>query len=134
MLDPIADMLTRIRNAQQAGLKEVVLPASKIKWSIAKILEARGFVEKTEKIATGKFPELRLVLRYVQVTPTQRDPAIRALERVSRQGQRIYVKRDQIRRVKNGFGLAIVSTPKGLMTGEEAYHSGLGGEYICRIW
>lgn len=134
MLDPIADMLTRIRNAQQAGLKEVVLPASKIKWSIAKILEAKGFLEKTEKIATGKFPELRLVLRYVQVTPTQRNPAIRALERVSRQGQRIYVKRDQIRRVKNGFGLSIVSTPKGLMTGEEAYHSGLGGEYICRIW
>lgn len=134
MLDPIADMLTRIRNAQQAGLKEVVLPASKIKWSIAKILEAKGFVEKTEKIATGKFPELRLVLRYVQVTPTQRNPAIQVLERVSRQGQRIYVKRDQIRRVKNGFGLSIVSTPKGLMTGEEAYHSGLGGEYICRIW
>jgi small subunit ribosomal protein S8 len=127
-------MLTRIRNAQRAGLKEVVFPASKIKWSIAKILEARGFVEKTEKVSTGQFPQLRIVLRYVQVTPTRRDPAIQTIERVSRQGQRIYVKRDEIRRVKHGFGLAIVSTPKGVMTGEEAYHSGLGGEYLCRIW
>jgi len=134
MLDPIADMLTRIRNAQRAGRKELVLPASTLKWSIAKILQARGFVEKAEKLSVGKFPEIRIVLRYVQVAPTRRDPAIQAINRVSREGQRIYVKRDQIRRVKNGFGLAIISTPKGVMTGEEAYHAGLGGEYLCQVW
>lgn len=134
MLDPIADMLTRIRNAQRAGLREVIIPVSKLKFAIAKILEARGFVEKSEKITVDDSPRIRIVLRYVQVSQTRRDPAIQEILRVSREGQRMYVKRHEIRRVKNGHGLAIISTPKGVMTGEEAYQAGLGGEYICRVW
>lgn len=134
MLDPIADMLTRIRNAQRAGLREVIVPVSKLKFAIAKILEARGFVEKAERITVDDKPRIRIILRYVQVSRTRRDPAISELIRVSREGQRTYVKRNEIRRVKNGNGLAIISTPKGVMTGEEAYQAGLGGEYICRVW
>lgn len=136
MLDPIADMLTRIRNAQRAGLREVIMPTSKLKFAIAKILESRGFIEKVEKVSGEgeSIVQLRLVLRYVKVSPTRRDPAIQELRRMSREGQRMYVKREEIRRVKNGHGLAIISTSKGVMTGDEAYGSGLGGEYICQVW
>lgn len=134
MLDPIADMLTRIRNAQKAGLQEVIIPTSKLKFAIAKILESRRFVEKAERIVADNKAALRVVLRYTQVSQTRRDPAIREIRRVSREGQRKYVKRDEIRLVKNGFGLAVISTPKGVMTGEEAYKAGLGGEYICQVW
>lgn len=134
MLDPIADMLTRIRNAQNAGRQEVVVPFSKLKMAIAKILEENGFVASLKKDASGKFPALQIGLKYDVVSNTQKDPAIREIKRVSKQGQRIYTKKTDIRQVKSGYGIAIISTSKGLMTGEKARKSGLGGEIICEVW
>lgn len=134
MLDPIADMLTRIRNAQKAGHKEVVMPSSKLKLSIANILEKENFIEKVEKESAGSFDNLRIALRYIKVSQTQKDPAIREIKRVSHEGQRIYVKKEDIKKVKNGYGIAVVSTSKGVMTGRDAYRQGLGGEYLCEVW
>lgn len=135
-MDQIANMLTSIRNAQRAGHESVTVPSSRLKLAIARILERKGFVEKVEEesaeIQNGS--RLRIHLRYRRVSPTEVDHAIREIRRVSRSGQRSYVRREEIRKVKNGFGLAIVSTSKGVMTGAEAYHSGLGGEYICEVW
>ena len=134
MLDPIADMLTRIRNAQMVKHREVSVPFSKLKLSIAKILEQRNFIESVSKITEGTFPELRIVLKYDVISNTEKNPAIREIKRVSRQGQRIYVKKTDIKRVKNGYGISIISTSKGMMTGDKAQKAGLGGEIICEVW
>jgi small subunit ribosomal protein S8 len=134
MLDPIADMLTRIRNAQRAGHREVVMPSSKLKLSIAYILEKENFIDKVEKENEGIFENIRIGLKYIKVSQTQKDPAIREIKRVSREGQRIYVKKEDIKKVKNGYGIAVVSTSKGVMTGRDAYRQGLGGEYLCEVW
>lgn len=134
MLDPIADMLTRIRNAQAAGLLQVTLGASKLKQTIAQILEREGFVARVEKQTDGARENLCIWLKYTQVSPTKKTPAIQEITRVSKQGCRIYVKSNEIKKVKNGYGIAIVSTSKGVMTGAEAYRRGLGGEYICQLW
>ncbi len=135
-MDQIANMLTKIRNAQQAGHKSVEFPSSKMKLAIARILERKGFVGKVTEVSSdrGVIKNIFLELRYHQVSLTELDPAIRGIRRMSRNGQRFYVQRDEIRKVKNGFGFSIVSTSKGVMTGSEAYHSGLGGEYICEVW
>jgi len=136
MTDPIADMLTRIRNALAVGKKEVVFPFSKIKFEIGKILENEGFIKKIEKIPAnlnqkeGKFEQLKVDLKYLD----NKDPAIRNLKRVSKPGQRIYVKKDQLPKVLGGLGIAIISTSKGLMTDKEARKRKLGGEIICEIW
>src|SRR5476649_2408933 len=116
MLDPIADMLTRIRNAQMVKHKEVSVPFSKLKLSIAKILEQRNFIESVKTDSEGTFPVLKIVLKYDVVSNTEKNPAIREIKRVSRQGQRIYVKKTDIKRVKNGYGISVVSTSKGVMT------------------
>lgn len=134
MLDPIADMLTRIRNAQAAGHPSVAMPASKLKYTIAEILLREGFVGRIEKETAGVHPSLRLWLKYTALSPTKKVPAIREVTRVSKQGCRIYVKKSEIKKVKNGYGIAIVSTSKGVMTGSEAFRRGLGGEYICKLW
>lgn len=134
MLDPIADMLTRIRNAQAAGRPAVVLRASKLKNVIAKILEREGFVARVEKETDGARENLRIELKYTDVSPTEKAPAIREITRVSKEGQRVYVKKNEINKVKSGYGIAIVSTSAGVMTGAEAYKRGLGGEYICKLW
>lgn len=134
MLDPIADMLTRIRNAQKAGHKEVLMPFSKLKMSVAKILQRRSFIDSAQKDVVGNFPALKVTLKYDVVSNVEKNPAIREIKRVSRQGQRIYVKKDGIKRIKNGFGISIISTSKGVMTGDEARKSGLGGEIICEVW
>ncbi|KKP97286.1 MAG: 30S ribosomal protein S8 [Candidatus Moranbacteria bacterium GW2011_GWD2_36_12] len=134
MLDPIADMLTRIRNAQMVKHKEVSVPFSKLKLSIAKILEQRNFIESVKKEMGESFPILKIVLKYEVVSNTEKNPAIREIRRVSRQGQRIYVKKTDIKRVKNGYGISIVSTSKGMMTGDKAKKLGLGGEVICEVW
>jgi small subunit ribosomal protein S8 len=134
MLDPIADMLTRVRNAQAAGHASVSMRASKLKIIIASILEREGFVARTEKLTEGTRETLCIWLKYTQVSPTKKVPAIQELTRVSKQGCRIYVKKSEIKKVKNGYGIAIVSTSEGVMTGTEAYRRGLGGEYICRVW
>ena len=134
MLDPIADMLTRIRNAQRAKHSEVLVPFSKLKLSIAEILQQRNFIESVKKEAEGKFPVLKIVLKYDVVSNTEKNPAIREIKRISRQGQRIYVKKTDIKRVKNGYGISVVSTSKGIMTGDNARKAGLGGEIICEVW
>lgn len=134
MLDPIADMLTRIRNAQKAGHTTVSLPYSKMKQVIATILAKEGFVESVKEEKGEKFSELVVTLKYNQVSPTLRQPAINEITRVSKEGCRIYVQNNQIQKVKNGYGIAIISTSQGIMTGGQAYAKGLGGEYICKVW
>ncbi len=137
MTDPIADMLTRIRNALAVGKPEVVLPMSKIKLNIAKLLEKEGWIQKAEVIKGGlqtkrgsRFDQLRIILKY----DDQGQPAIRALKRISKPGLRIYVGKDEIPRVLNGYGIAIISTSQGLLTNKEAKQRGLGGEVLCEIW
>lgn len=134
MLDPIADMLTRIRNAQAAGHASVSFRYSSVKETIARILEREGYVGRVEQIDTDGKITLSIGLRYSQVSLTKKKPAITEIDRVSKQGCRIYVKRHDIEKVKNGYGIAIVSTSQGIMTGKEAYRKGLGGEYICKVW
>lgn len=134
MLDTISDMLTRIRNAQMAHKKEVFIPASKLKRAIAKILEERKFIHSAQDVEIGGRPMLKVVLGYRQVSRTDRRGAITEIVRVSRQGQRRYVKSDEIKKIRSGYGVAIVSTSQGVMTGEDAHRKGLGGEYLCKVW
>jgi len=128
MTDPIADMLTRIRNASQVNKKEVVLPYSKIKMSIAQILVRAGYLAKAEEVKE-KLPSILLTLKYDNGMP-----AIRHLKRVSKPGGRQYVKKDEVGRVLNGFGLSILSTPRGILTDGEAKKAGVGGEVLCEIY
>jgi small subunit ribosomal protein S8 len=134
MTDTIAEMLTRIRNAQQAGKKDVQIRASKLKLAIAKILEQEGFVESVAEEALENQKNIKIGLKYYRISNTEKQPAIKAINRVSREGQRIYVQQKDIRTVKNKFGISIISTSKGVMTGAEARKNGLGGEYICEVW
>lgn len=136
MLDPIADMLTRIRNAQRANLDTVTVPASKMKLAIAETLRSRGFIAGVEKKAdeTGKKESLDIALRYIEISPIRRNPAISEIRRMSKEGRRVYVKKGEVCRVKNGYGLAILSTSHGVMSGEDAAAKGLGGEYVCQVW
>jgi small subunit ribosomal protein S8 len=134
MFDPISDMLTRIRNAQQAGHKEVAIPFSKLKMLIAQILERENFVDLVKKMADGNHEKIVVSLKYDVTSNTRKIPAISGIERVSKVGQRIYIGKDEIEKVKNNYGISIVSTSRGVMTGNEARHQGLGGEYLCRIW
>lgn len=133
MLDPISDMLTRIRNAQRAGHSEVSISFSKLKLAIAKILEKEGFLESVEKEKGDKFEKILINLKYERVN-SKRIPVISEIRRVSKEGQRSYVKKNEIKKVKNNFGISIISTSKGVMTGKEAYKKGLGGELICEVW
>lgn len=135
MIDPIADMLTRIRNAQRAGLETARIPASRLKLAIANILVEEGFLSavSTESIGSNR-DDLIVSLKYIPVSPVRKDPAIHEIHRVSKEGRRVYVKKGELRKVKNGFGMSIVSTSQGLMTGLNASRRGLGGEYICEVW
>lgn len=134
MADTIAEMLISIKNAQKAEKKEVFVPASNLKFSIAKILEKEGFVESVSREKADNHEKIRIALKYYRISNTKKDPAIKDVRRVSKQGQRIYVKSKEIRNVKNNFGVAVVSTSKGIMTNAEAKKNGLGGEYICEVW
>ena len=128
MSDPIADMLTRIRNAQQVNKNSVSMPSSKIKVAIANVLRDEGYIESFGvKEEDGK-AELNIALKYYVGRPV-----IEKLERVSRPGLRIYKGRDELPNVMNGLGVAIVSTPKGVMTDRKARASGIGGEVICYV-
>lgn len=133
-MDKIAEMLTKIRNAQRAGHKEVIIPASKLKLAIARILESEKFVEAVSVENREKESFIKIELGYRQISNTQRDPAISEIKRISRLGQRIYVKKEDIRKVRNGFGIGIISTSKGVMTDKKVRELGLGGEYICEVW
>ena len=134
MLDPISDMLTRIRNAQRARHNEVAVPFSKLKMSIAKILEQRNFIDSVKQEENDGKQIIKIALKYETVSNTEKNPAIREIRRVSHQGQRIYVRKSGIKRVKNGYGISIISTSKGIMTGDEAKKSGFGGVVICEVW
>lgn len=134
MLDPISDLLTRIRNAQLAGKPEVVVSASKLKQAIVQILLKEGFIGAVSEEKDGNFKKIRLSLRYYQNSRTKRLPAIRQIRRASKEGQRMYVQSKDIKSVKNNFGIGIISTSKGLMTNIEAKKMKLGGEYICEVW
>lgn len=127
--DPIADMLTRIRNAIMAGHDSVLIPASRMKVSIAKILKGEGFVADYGVLKGKPQRMLKIHLKY---RDTQ--SAIAGLERMSKPGLRVYVKQRQIPRVYGGLGIAILSTSQGIMTGQEAWRKKLGGELLCYIW
>jgi small subunit ribosomal protein S8 len=133
--DPIADMLTRIRNGVMAGHAAVAMPNSKLKIAVAEILKEEGYIEDFE-VAEGEKPShkvLRVRLKYVGERKTRR-PVISGLERVSRPGRRIYAKKGEIPWVISGLGIAILSTPKGVMTGQRARQIGVGGEVLCKVW
>jgi len=133
--DPIADMLTRIRNGVMAGHSQVAIPSSKIKVEIARILKEEGFIENFD-VADGEragFKVLRVKIKYVGER-RERRPVISGLERVSKPGRRVYTKRQDIPWVLSGIGVAILSTPKGVMTGQRARQLGIGGEILCKVW
>jgi small subunit ribosomal protein S8 len=128
MTDPIADMLTRIRNASMARKEELLVPYSKIKFAIAKILEKEKYLKETAVVENG-FKELKIKLQYIN-----KKPAISSIKRISKAGRRVYARKEELPRVLGGYGLAIVSTSKGVMTNKEARQLGLGGEVICEIY
>ena len=133
--DPIADMLTRVRNSVLTGQSLVAMPCSKIKVEIARILKEEGYIEGFE-VVDGELPTkktLRLRLKYVGERRHRRS-VITGLERVSRPGRRIYTRKIEIPWVLSGLGIAIISTPKGVMTGQRARQLNVGGEILCKVW
>ena len=128
--DPIADMLTRIRNGLQARHTQVEMPSSKMKVAVAKILKDEGYIKDFEVTKDVPQPVLRVSLKY---TP-DRKSVVSTIKRISKPGLRRYAKRMEIPLVLDGLGLIIISTPKGLMSGREAYKRNLGGEVICEVW
>ena len=128
MSDPIADMLTRIRNAQQVDKASVTMPSSKVKVAIAKVLQEEGYIDGFQIKGEQAKPELEISLKYYAGRPV-----IERIERVSRPGLRIYKGRHDIPQVMNGLGVAIVTTPKGVMTDRKARAAGIGGEVLCYV-
>lgn len=126
MTDPISDMLTRIRNAGKAGHKTVDIPLSKLKLEIAKVLKKEGYIGDFKKLGKGSKKFIEINLKYPAVIGT--------IKRISKPGQRIYLKASEIPYVRNGYGISVISTPKGLMTGKEARKARLGGEVLLEIW
>ena len=130
MTDPIADMLTRIRNGIQARHERVELPASKLKVEIARILKSEGFISNYKLVEEKPQSVLRVYLKYSE----DGEPVIHGIERISRPGRRVYRNKQDIPKVLGGLGLAIVSTSKGVLSGAEAVKSGVGGEVLCQVW
>lgn len=126
MTDPIADLLTRIRNAYNARKVTVTAPLSKQKLAVLEVLKKKKYVTDYKTIKEGKFEEI-----HVDLNPEKRDIT---LKRISKAGQRIYVQSKNIKKINGGLGVAIISTPKGVMSGEEAVSQNLGGEYICEVY
>jgi len=129
MTDPITDMLNRVRNAQAVNKETVNIPFSNLKYEIAMILKKDGFIEKVEKKGKKTKRIMEITLKYID-----KIPAISGLKRISKSGQRIYLPSKKIKKVKGGYGIAIISTSKGLMTDKEVRKQRLGGEVICEIW
>ncbi len=127
--DPIADMLTRIRNAAMVRHDSVLIPASKMKLSIAGILKDEGFISDYEVLKDKSHRVIKIHLKYSD----NNQPVLSGLERVSKPGLRVYVERDEIPRVSGGLGIAIISTSKGVMTGQQAWRQGIGGELLCYV-
>ena len=130
MTDPIADMLTRIRNAVAVGHERVIMPSSKMKVGIARILVDEGFIDRFELKDAGNRSELELVLRY----GPRRAPAIEGIKRISKPGHRVYRGASDLPRVQGGIGVAVVSTSQGLLPDREARRRRLGGEVVCEVW
>ena len=130
MTDPIADMLTRIRNGIQSRHDRVELPSSKLKVEIARILKSEGFISNFKLVEDKVQPMLRVYLKYSE----DGEPVIHGIERISRPGRRVYRNKEEIPRVLGGLGLAIVSTSKGVLSGTEAVKNGVGGEVLCQVW
>ena len=128
--DPIADMLTRVRNALIARHQKVDVPASKLKMEIARILKEEGYIANFKLAEEGVVRTIRIYLKYT----TTNEPAIAALQRVSRPGCRVYVGSHEIPKVLGGLGVNILTTPRGVMTGKSARKEGVGGELLCRVW
>ena len=133
--DPIADMLTRIRNAVMSGQTLTAMPNSKVKVEIAKILKEEGYIESFD-VVDGERPGQMVLRVRIKYTGERRDKraVITNLERISRPGRRVYTKKQEIPWVLSGMGVAIISTPKGIMTGQRARQLNLGGEIICKVW
>ena len=129
--DPIGDMLTRIRNAQVAKHDTVTLPASNTKKAIAKILLNEGYIKAVDYVDDGLQGSIKITLKYVNGKQT---PVINGLKRISKPGLRIYARKDQLPKVLNGLGIAIISTSRGIMTDREARKQGVGGEVLAYIW
>ena len=132
MSDPIADMLTRIRNAVSSRHDAVTIPSSKVKVAIAEVLKSEGFIRDYDVLKGPDEPQatMKVELSY----GGRRQPVINGLQRVSKPGLRVYVQRREIPRVYGGLGVAIISTPKGVMTGQEARRQQVGGELLCYVW
>jgi small subunit ribosomal protein S8 len=128
--DPIADMLTRIRNAVMVRHDSVTMPSSKMKLAIASILKEEGFISDYEVVRGKPHREIKILLKYQD----RNEPVISGLERVSKPGLRVYVQKKEIPRVYGGLGIAILSTPDGVMTGQQAWRRGVGGELLCYVW
>lgn len=128
--DPIADMLTRIRNANRARHEHVSIPASKLKLEIAKVLKAQGFIQKYDLVDDKRHGQIRIHLRYGQ----DGDPVIAGIRRISRPGLRVYVDCERIPRVMGGLGVAVLSTCRGVLSDREARRRHVGGEVLCYVW
>lgn len=133
MSDPIADMLTRIRNAQMREHKTVSMPHSKVKAAIADVLVEEGYIEEVKVLPESPQSVLQLTLKYVGDRRSRRS-VITGLERVSRPGRRVYVGKGEIPWVLSGMGISVVTTSKGIMTGQQARRQGVGGEVLCKVW
>jgi small subunit ribosomal protein S8 len=130
MTDPIADMLTRIRNAQKAKFRRVDIPASRVKKAIAELLLREGYVRSVKFIDEGPQGVIRIYIKYTE----EKEPVIEGIKRVSRPGLRIYAAKNEIPKVLGGYGTAILSTSRGILTGHEARMMGVGGEILCKVW
>lgn len=131
--DPVADMLTRIRNALMAGHAQVEIPSSKLKMEIARILAEEGYIESYASDESGTFPLIVIKLKYYGAR-RERRPVITNIQRISKPGRRIYKGRDELPRVLSGTGIAIVTTPLGVMTADQARRQRVGGEVLCYVW
>ncbi len=130
MTDPIADMLTRIRNANTVGHETVAVPASKIKISIAQILKDEGYIKEFEVIEDNKQGMINIALKY----GANKERVISGLKKISKPGLKVYAKKDEVPKVLGGLGIAIISTSKGVISDKEARKQGVGGEVICYVW
>jgi small subunit ribosomal protein S8 len=130
LTDPVGDFLTRIRNAMRARHQKLDVPASKLKAEIARILKEEGYIANYKPTEEDGMKVIRVYLKY----NTNNESVIRDLKRVSRPGCRVYQGKNEIRRVQGGFGIAILTTPKGVMTGRQARREGVGGELLCEVW
>ena len=133
MTDPVADMLTRIRNATIAGHRRVDIPASKTKKAVAKVLLEQGYVQNVQDVVEGPQGLVRITLKYFEREGKQLG-VIEGIRRVSKPGRRMYANKDSIPKVRGGYGIAIVSTNQGIMTDHQCRRNGVGGEILCEIW